>query len=176
MPVAKEGLSTVCYLQYLYVIGGRIRNRAFSQTCERYAWAEDRWEAITPLSKACAFSACVVLESCLYTLGGRLDTAPSDFIQKLYLQRLTWEVLTLRLPSPLQALISVFKLKPTDSHAYFVMGNRLYRFLPQDVQITLLKHIKGTQMRSGSSYFNRGMLYGSDDLHGTGRLRIGEII
>jgi hypothetical protein len=60
--------------------------------CERYACAENRWETLPPLPRACYGASGLVVESSLYALGG-YDYSFLDLVQKLSLESLTWELM-----------------------------------------------------------------------------------
>jgi hypothetical protein len=78
-------------------LGGH--NSSLLSECERYVCAENRWEALPSLPRACAGTSGVVVESSLYALGGMDDGgAYSNSVQKLSLESLTWELMQLRLP------------------------------------------------------------------------------
>jgi hypothetical protein len=88
--------AAVYYTPHLYILGG-VADSYLSE-CERYVCAENRWEALPPLPTACQTASGVVVESNLYALGGSGDCRPSDFLQKLSLESLTWELMQFRLP------------------------------------------------------------------------------
>jgi hypothetical protein len=140
------------HAQYLYVLGG-IARRLLSE-CERYVCADNRWEALPPLPRACSNTSGVVLESSLYALGG-FAGFPLDLVQKLSLESLTWELLQLRLPYAGYA-IPCFKLISTE--VYLVVNKTLCSFTT--VQIRPLKTLtEDIQSWRGASYYHRGTLY-----------------
>jgi hypothetical protein len=61
--------AAVYHTPHLYVLGGQDWAR-FLFECERYVCAENRWEALPPLPRACKYASGVVVESSLYALGG----------------------------------------------------------------------------------------------------------
>jgi hypothetical protein len=81
--------AAVYHTPHLYILGGR--NDSYLSECERYVCAENRWETLPPLPKACTHMSGVVVESCLYALGGN-DGSALDLVQKLSLENLTWEL------------------------------------------------------------------------------------
>jgi hypothetical protein len=82
--------AAVPHTPHLYVLGGL--NDLYLNECERYACAENRWEALPPLPRASSQTSGVVVESSLYALGG-YDGSHLDLVQKLSLESLTWELM-----------------------------------------------------------------------------------
>jgi hypothetical protein len=87
----------VYHSQYLYVVGGHSGYNLLSE-CERYVCAESQWEVRAALPVACEALSAVVLDSSLYALGGYADDIALDTVQRLSLERLTWELMQLKLP------------------------------------------------------------------------------
>jgi hypothetical protein len=85
MLTPRAGHAAVYHTPFLYILGGLDGNGSLSE-CERYACAEIRWEALPPLPQACSCTSGVVVESCLYALGGWCDGSALDFVQKLSLE------------------------------------------------------------------------------------------
>jgi hypothetical protein len=100
--------AVVYHTPHLYILGGR--NDSYLSECERYMCAENRWEALPPLPRACYYTSGVVVESSLYALGGATVSGFLDLVQKLSLESLTWEIMQLRLPYA-DSAISCFKLR-----------------------------------------------------------------
>jgi hypothetical protein len=97
MLTARFAHAAVSHSQHVYVLRGYDYMRALSG-CERYVWAESRWEELPTLPIACYASSAVVHESSLYVLGGCNLISRMDSIQRLSLDSLTWELMQLRLP------------------------------------------------------------------------------
>jgi hypothetical protein len=114
--------AAVYHTQHLYVLGG-VYEDTLSE-CERYVCAERRWEALPPLPRACIHTSGVVVENSLYALGGEIDGLPSDLVQKLSLESLTWELVQLRLPYP-EIGIPCFK---RNSEVYLIVNKYLCSF------------------------------------------------
>jgi hypothetical protein len=93
----------------------------------------------------------VELHNSLYALGGS-QRRDLDTVQKLSLDRLTWQLMQLKLP---QAACDVSCFKK-DTEVYLVIESTLYSFTPLEV-----KPIKTLQVdiRCSSSYYSRGTLY-----------------
>jgi hypothetical protein len=146
--------AAVYHTPHLYVLGGTTGSRLLSE-CERYEFAENRWEELPPLPTACRGLSGVVIESSLYALGGRSDGSPLDLVQRLSLEWLTWEVMQLRLPFA-DSSIPCFKLRGTE--VYLVVNKTLCSFTALEVRPlkTLAKDIGSWY---GASYYNRGTLY-----------------
>jgi hypothetical protein len=131
--------AAVYHTPHLYIRGGGVANSYLSE-CERYVYAENRWEALAPLPTACGCTSGVVLENSLYALGGH-DGSPLDLVQKLSLESLTWELMRFRLPFAGQP-IPCFKLR--DTEVYLVVNKTLCSFTALEVRPlkTLTKDIR----------------------------------
>jgi hypothetical protein len=107
------------------------------------------------LPRACSSTSGVVVESCLYALGGHDDESYLDLVQNLSLESLTWELMQFRL-SFSGICIPCFKLR--DTEVYLVVNQTLCSFTAFEVRLlkTLTKHI---QSKFGASYYHRGTLY-----------------
>jgi hypothetical protein len=145
--------AAVYHAQHLYVLGG-MDHGALSK-CERYACEENRWQALSPLPRACRDTSGVVVESSLYALGGHFGSEELDLVQKLSLESLTWELLQLRLP---RACIGIPCFKLSDTEAYLVVSNTLCSFT--GLEVSPLKTLtEGISSWYGASYYQRGTLY-----------------
>jgi hypothetical protein len=96
MHIARYYHAAVLHAQYLYVLAGYSDSSVLSE-CERYIWAESRWEVLPALPVACFAMSAVELDNSLYILGGYAG-ANLDTVQKLSLDSLTWELMQLKLP------------------------------------------------------------------------------
>jgi hypothetical protein len=144
--------------QHLYVLGGNYRHNDMRE-CERYVCAENRWEVLPPLPRACSFTSGVVVESCLYALGG-MDGVASylDLVQRFDLERLTWKLMELKLPKA-DCSIPCFKLR-TD--VYLVVKKTIYYFT--GLKVLPRKKLPESIINwCGASYYRRGTLYCSYD-------------
>jgi hypothetical protein len=112
--------AAVYHTPHLYILGGC--NGSHLSECERYVCAENRWEALPHLPRACYNTSGVVVESSLYALGGYDGSSYLDLVQKLSLESLTWELMQFRLPFAGYA-IPCFKLR--DTEVYLVVNNTL---------------------------------------------------
>jgi hypothetical protein len=144
--------AAVYHTPHLYILGGW--NDSNLSECERYVCAENRWEALPPLPRACQSMSGVVLESSLYALGG-VDESELDLVQKMSLESLTWELMQFRLPFA-GHVIPCFKLR--DTEVYLVVKKTLCSFTALEVQPlkTLTEDIESW---FGASYYRRGNLY-----------------
>jgi hypothetical protein len=136
--------------------------------CERYICSEDRWEVLGPLPKGCSILSGATLEMSLYIIGG-IERFPRslDIIQKL-----TWEVLQVKLPSPDFGL-TCFKVGRRPTQIYFIMNKQLYALQPQANQIRQVKAIEKEGIeRCKLSYYTQGMLYYFKSTE-SGRFKIG---
>jgi hypothetical protein len=162
--------AAVYHTPHLYILGGW--SGRYLSECERYVCAENRWEALPPLPTACSGMSGVVVESCLFALGGRMDYAFFlDLVQKLSLESLTWELMQFRLPHPEYA-VPCFKVR--DTEVYVVVNKTLYSFTVLEVR-PLKTLTKDIQSWSGASYYHRGTLYCSSNAGGADCYKIGSL-
>jgi hypothetical protein len=93
--------------------------------------AKERWEALSPLRRACCNAIGVVVDSSLYALEGYDIEKELDLVQKLSLESITWELMQLRLPYAGRS-IPCFKLNNTE--VYLVVNNTLCSFNALEVR------------------------------------------
>jgi hypothetical protein len=150
--------AAVYHTPHLYILGGVSGSRNVLSKCERYVCAENRWEALPPLPKACSCTSGVVVENSLYALGGFDDSRAIEYGQKLSLESLTWKLMKYRLPFAGHA-IPCFKLR--DTEVYLVVKKTLCSFTAFKVRPlkTLTEDIHSMY---GASYYRRGTLYCSN--------------
>jgi hypothetical protein len=112
-----------------------------------------------------------VVESSLYALGGFDDGAAIDWVQKLSLESLTWELMQFRLPF-VGKCIPCFKVR--DTEVYLVVKKTLCSFTALEVSPlkTLTEDIRSEY---GASYYHRGTLYCSNDVGGVRSYEIGSL-
>jgi hypothetical protein len=149
--------AAVYHTPHLYILGGWNGSSDLSE-CERYVCAENRWEALPPLPRACNSTSGVVVESSLYALGGWYG-ADLDLVQKLSLESLTWELMQFRLPFA-GCAIPCFKL--SDTEVYLVVKKTLFSFTAFEVR-PLKTLTEDIQSCFGVSYYHRGTLYCSSN-------------
>jgi hypothetical protein len=166
MLTPRQGHAAVYHTPHLYILGGFIDWDYLSE-CERYVCAENRWEVLPPLPRACSRMSGIVLESSLYALGGFTDEA-CDLVQKLSLESLTWELMPFRLPYEGRG-IPCFKLR--DTEVYLVVNKTLCCVTAFEVH-PLKTLTEDIQAFYGSSYYHRGTLYCSNS---EGRVRSYEV-
>jgi hypothetical protein len=173
MLTPRESHTAVYCTPHLYVLGGMDDNddNRCLRECERYVCAENRWEALPPLPRACSNSSGVVIENSLYALGGMRNGTYLDLVQKLSLESLTWELMQFRLPfvsfdSP------CFKLR--DTEVYLVVNKTLCSFTGSEVRPlkTLTEDIESW---FGASYYHNGTLYCSYYEGGVRSYKIGSL-
>jgi hypothetical protein len=146
--------AVVYHTPHLYILGGW--NGSYLSECERYVCAENRWEALPPLPRACSGTSGVEHESSLYALGGYVDSS-LDLVQKLSLESLTWELMQFRLPFA-GSCMPCFKVR--DTEVYLVVNKTLCSFTAFEVR--RLNTTVDMQSCRGTSYYRRGTLYYSD--------------
>jgi hypothetical protein len=160
--------AAVYHTPHLYILGG-VADSYLSE-CERYVCAENRWEALPPLPKACSHLSGVLLESSLYALGG-YNESKLYWVQKLSLESLTWELMQFRLPFAGYG-IPCFKVR--DTEVYLVVNETLCSFTAFEVRPlkTLTEDIRSWY---GASYYCRGTLYCSSYEGAVRSLEIGNL-
>jgi hypothetical protein len=161
--------AAVYHTPHLYILGGW--SDSYLSECERYVCAENRWEALPPLPRACTYTSGVVLENSLYALGGNDESSYLDLVQKLSLESLTWELMQFRLPY-VGRTIPCFKLR--DTEVYLVVNKTLCSFTAFEVRPlkTLTEEILSEY---GASYYHRGTLYCSSFEEGVRSYKIGSL-
>jgi hypothetical protein len=155
MFISRRLHTSVYHTQHLYVLGGF--NLKHLSECERFICAEQRWEALPALPRACHSMSGVVLERSLYALGG-YDGSTLDLVQKLSLESLTWELMQFRLPDGGRGIPS-FKLR--DTEVYLVINKTLCLFTALQV-LPLRPLTESIFSWFGASYYRRGVLYCSN--------------
>lgn len=152
-------LNTGLYHQgYIYVFGGYTVKHLLS-SCERYSTYEDRWEFIESLPFPSYNSTSIALQSTqsIYLFGGceRYQRKCSTIL-RMDLERLTWEVLPVKLPS-YWTQPNYFKLDETQ--VYFVENEQLSVFDPSSNTIHVVRPIGSLSGTYGPSYLFKGVLY-----------------
>jgi hypothetical protein len=161
--------AAVYHTPHLYILGGW-NGRSYLSECERCECAENQWEALPPLPRACCSMSGVVVESSLYALGGT-DASYLDLVQKLNLESLTWEIMQFRLPFAGHG-IPCFKL--SDTEVYLVVKQTLCSLT--DLEVRPLKTLtEDIQSWLGPSYYRRGTLYCSNYRGEVWSLEIGSL-
>jgi hypothetical protein len=168
MLTTRRAHAAVYHTPHLYILGGW-NGRCLSE-CERYVCAENRWEALVPLPRACSGTSGVVVKNNLYALGGS-DRSVLDLVQKLSLESLVWELMQFRLPFAGRA-IPCFKVR--DTEVYLVKKKTLYSFTALEVR-PLKTLTKSIDSWFGTSYYCRGTLYCSSCEGGVRSLEIGSL-
>jgi hypothetical protein len=160
--------AAVYHSSHLYVLGGVNGSNYLSLSeCERYVVAENRWEALPHLPRACKGTSGVVVENCLYALGG-LNQGELDLVQKLSLESLTWELMQYRLPFA-GFCLPCFKLRDN-----LVVKKTLCSFTAFKVH-PLKTLTEDIQSWYGASYYHRGILYCSSRVGGVRSYEIGSL-
>jgi hypothetical protein len=153
MLIPRQGHAAVYHTPHIYILGG-FNDSGYLDECERYVFAENRWEALASLPRACNQMSGVVVESSIYALGG-WDGSYLDLVQKLSLESLTWELMQFRLPFTGSA-IPCFKLR--DTEVYLVVNKTLCSLTALEVR-PLKTLTEDIQSWFGASYYFRGTLY-----------------
>jgi hypothetical protein len=177
--------AAVYHTPHLYILGGWGKIVEVTD-CERYVCAENRWEALPPLPRACRAASGVVLESSLYALGG-IGLGELDLVQKLSLESLTWELMQFRLPY-VGFAIPCFKMR--DTEVYLVVNQTLCSLSALEVRplkilidediffrpiLTEEDVLDQIQSWCGTSYYCRGTLYCSNFRGGVLSSEIGSL-
>jgi hypothetical protein len=160
--------AVVYHTPHLYILAGW--NGRCLRECERYLCAENRWQALPPLPRACYNTSGVVVESSLYVLGGHIGSY-LDLVQRLSLESLTWEIMEFRLPFA-GYCIPCFKLR--DTEVYLVVNKTLFSFTALEVR-PLKSLTEDIRSWFGASYYHRGTLYCSYHQGGVQCYEIGSL-
>jgi hypothetical protein len=169
MLTPRMGHAAVYHTPHLYILGGWSNFKELSE-CERYVCAENRWEALPHLPRACSDTSGVVVENILYALGGYHESV-LNLVQKLSLESLTWELMQFRLPFAGFGIPS-FKLR--DTEVYLVVNKTLCSFSAFEA-LPLKTLTEDIRSWYGASYYCRGTLYCSSDKGGVRSLEIGNL-
>jgi hypothetical protein len=171
MLTARGSHAAVYHARFVYVLGGNTPGGRPLIGCERYVCTDNRWQALSPLPRPCSNIGTVVVERCLYALGGYDGSKSLDLVMQLSLERLTWKLLELKLPKP-GFYFPCFKVRSTE--VYLLMHKTLYSFTP--LKITKLKTVsKDIWSYVGTNYYCRGTLYCASQSREGCRLKIGEL-
>jgi hypothetical protein len=154
----------VYHSPHLYILGGAY-SESYLAECERFALVEKRWEILPSLPQACCDVSGVVSEGSLYALGGHEKGLNLDLIQRLRLDRLTWEVMQFRLPSACNSIVCF----QHNNQVYFILKQTLYSLTPLQALRTLPEDFYRSY---GSSYYSRGTLYCANDQGAARRWKI----
>jgi hypothetical protein len=174
MLTSRRWHATVYHTQHLYVLGGDSDSDSKDLgECEWYVCAENRWETLPSLPRACSSASGVVVERSLYALGGycKRDSCFIDLVQKLSLEWFTWELMQLKLPYATQG-IPYFKLRDTEVHLVVNMTLCSFTVLQVRPLKTLPKNISSW---CGASYYHRSTLYCSSYVGAVRSYEIGSL-
>lgn len=105
--------SAVFHEGFIFVFGGLNYTDKILKKCERFSIAENKWESIGDMLECRKnSSACVLTTDTIYVFGGTSQTQSSDTIEQYSIATNTWNMLKVKLPSPISFLTSV-KLSQT---------------------------------------------------------------
>lgn len=156
--VARSNHAGLYHQGCIYVFGGK-DNQSILSSSERYSTSEDRWEFIESIPYAC-FNACAItLESTqsIYLFGGYGQCLNFyDSILRMELGRMTWEVLSMKLPKKCLANPACFKVDETQ--VYFVTNKGLYVYNSRSDIVSFIKSVE-SDYRVGSCYLFKRELY-----------------
>jgi hypothetical protein len=176
---ARRNHAAVHHAQYVYALGGFItsnsrsnQNTWLGNLCERYVCAEDRWEVLPRMPRACQLVSAIVLADSLFTLGGFDWMSNTDWIQRLSLDSLTWELMEVKLPTSGRG-IPCFKV--CDTKVLLVINKSLYSFTPLEIQLLRALNMHEDIRCYGASLYSKGTLYCSNFQGAATRIEIGEL-
>jgi hypothetical protein len=172
MKTARRSHGSVLYGGFLYVIGGR--NDANLAECERYDTLHNHWQPIPPLPHRSSGHTAIVCGYTrrIYTLGGN-DGSDSNLIQEFELERQTWKLLEVKLPSK-SRWIPCFRVK-NQALIYFIQGGALHSFSPITYTLTNVKPLTDIESFHGPSYFAKWTLYYPPESGPVKKLIIGDL-
>jgi len=163
---ARAGHCLVYFQGCVLAIGGLNTSKQIDN-CERYLCSDNRWEPFDPLPRACGLMCAAVIEEAnrVFVIGGSSFRGESyDFIQRLRLDELTWDLLEVKLPVPKQKIAS---FKVDEASIFVVLNKDLYEFKPGANSIVKLKQLSAyVEAYCGPNYFSNGVLYTSNT-HGS---------
>lgn len=146
---ARKWHAAVYHAQHVYALGGEQE-----EACEKYSVPEMQWVSMAPLSAACWKSSAVVMEDCLYVLGGKGIEGDLDLVQRLHLEGQSWRIMNLKLPQP---CFSMPCFKREDA-VYLLVDKTFYDFTP--LQFSMRMNVsRKIVSSSGLSYYIEGTLY-----------------
>jgi hypothetical protein len=170
MKTPRYAHDSVFYGGFLYVIGGVYTS--YLAECERYDSFQDKWRPMAPLPRAtCGHEAIVCGHTRrIYSLGG-YDGSDVDLIQEFELERQTWKLLEVKLPTK-SSWIPCFR--GNQQLIYFIQGKALRSFSPITYALTQVKTVGNIQSWNGPSYYAKGSLHYPNETGPLQKLAIGE--
>lgn len=157
MPCPQSGHRTAYYEGYFYVIGGA--NQLMRNECSRLSLSENQWEDLPALPHPCSDLSLVVIKatSSLYAFGGNFNCIDLNVIQRLSIETLSWELLSVKLPSPTSYIVSFTQ---DDHQAIIAIQSDVYVFdsLSNEIhQVASLR--KPVNSYAGPSYYHSGRIF-----------------
>jgi endonuclease III len=145
----------------VYVLGGMLESEQPISQCELYCIPQRQWQALPPLPTACYSLSSVVVKGQLYALGGRVNFVSAlNLIQRLNLDRLTWEVMQLKLPA---AGANIPCFSASLGQVCLVIEQTLYSFNPDKQDFAVVTTLQEDALSwCGPSYYYRPTLYCSN--------------
>ena len=94
-------------------MGGLNYTEKILKKCERYSIADDRWDHIADMQEPRKnSSACALTTDTIYVFGGSSQSQSSDTIEQYSIATNTWNLLKIKLPSPI-SFVTSFKMSQT---------------------------------------------------------------
>lgn len=112
--ISKRGCFAAIYHEgFVFVMGGLNYTEKILKKCERYSIADNRWDPLADMCEARKnASACALTTDTIYVFGGSNQSQSSDTIEQYSIATNTWNILKIKLPSPISFLTS-FKISQT---------------------------------------------------------------
>lgn len=130
MPHKKYDFTSCVLDGFIYVISGRDYTSEIIESCERYDYAKDVWESISPVKKKRYASSCASLvgQGKIYLFGGRPETnnVMLNEIEEYVASKNTWSIIQLKDPSVWTA-VEVSAMAQIDEDRILIFGGSDHR-------------------------------------------------
>mmetsp|Transcript_3086 Transcript_3086/g.6388 ORF Transcript_3086/g.6388 Transcript_3086/m.6388 type:complete len:399 (+) Transcript_3086:57-1253(+) len=152
--------ASIYYAGFLYVVGGGSYSHYRSQ-CERLNLAELVWEPFSDIPRPCNELSVAIVEitQCLFAFGGECYGELLRTIQRLSLERLSWDLLKIKLPNKIMR-VACFKVDLADSVVYICTKTKIIAYSPLNNSIKATQALREqASSQSGPTNFCNGVLY-----------------
>eukprot|EP00347_Sterkiella_histriomuscorum_P008465 403344995 len=174
--ISKRGcFAAIFHEGQIFVMGGLNYTEKILKKCERYNIAENKWETIADMCEPRKnASACALTTDTIYVFGGSNQSQSSDTIEQYSIATNTWNLLKIKLPSPISFLTS-FKFSQTQiillggsvkEHSRKAQTYKTNQVLVFDViqpKFTRVKNLERDLISLYPAFFDSGILYMIDE-------------